>query len=149
MMPLAAFVCGLIFGFGLLVSGMAQPAKVLNFLDPFGRWDPSLALVMAAALAVSAAGYLIAGRHPQPMLAPRHLWPTRRDVDLQLAAGAAIFGIGWGLVGLCPGPALVDLATLMPEVIGFVAAMIAGMLLHDLAWSRRAKHAETSAPADG
>ncbi|MBM3528231.1 MAG: YeeE/YedE family protein [Alphaproteobacteria bacterium] len=152
MLSVAAFACGLIFGIGLLISGMAQPAKVLNFLDlagvASGTWDPSLAFVMAAALAVSGAGYALAGKRTQPMLAPGHLWPTRRDIDRPLIAGAVLFGIGWGLVGLCPGPALVDLATLMPQVIVFVAVMIGGMLLHDFWWAKRTA-AGASAPVDG
>lgn len=144
-MTIAASICGLIFGFGLLVSGLAEPAKVLNFLDVFGRWDPSLLFVMGAALAVSGAGYLVAGQRAKPLLAPAHLWPTRTDIDAPLIAGAVMFGIGWGLTGLCPGPALVNLATLMPELLGFVAAMIAGMLLHDLWWAKR--DATAAAPA--
>jgi uncharacterized protein len=144
----AAFVCGLIFGTGLLISGMSQPAKVLNFLDLFGTWDPSLALVMAAALAVSGAGYALAQKRTQPLLAPRHLWPGSRDIDRPLIAGAVLFGVGWGLVGLCPGPALVDLATLMPQVIVFVAVMIGGMLLHDVWWAKRAE-VSASVPVDG
>src|SRR6478672_3613059 len=130
MMTMAAFVCGLIFGTGLLISGMAQPAKVLDFLDLFGTWDPSLALVMAAALAVSSAGFAIA-KPRRPLLAPQNHWPTRTGVDPPLVIGAALFGAGWGLVGLCPGPALVDLATLSPQVMVFVLAMGLGMALHD------------------
>lgn len=150
MMSVAAFACGLIFGAGLLISGMAQPAKVLNFLDLFGTWDPSLALVMAAALAVSGVGYALAKRRAQPLLAPGHRWPTSRDIDRPLMMGAVLFGIGWGLVGLCPGPALVDLATLMPQVIVFVAVMIGGMLLHDFWWAKRAPAATPAAtPVDG
>jgi uncharacterized protein len=149
MMSAVAFVCGLIFGTGLLISGMAQPAKVLNFLDLAGRWDPSLAFVMAAALAVAGVGYAMARGRAQPLLAPAHLWPGRRDIDRPLVAGAVLFGVGWGLVGLCPGPALVDLATLMPQVIVFVAAMIAGMLLHDLWWAKRTPAPHAAAPVDG
>jgi uncharacterized protein len=152
MMSAAAFVCGLIFGAGLLISGMSQPAKILNFLDLYGiasgTWDPSLALVMAAALAVSGAGYALARKRTQPLFASGHVWPARRDIDRPLIAGAVLFGIGWGLVGLCPGPALVDLATLMPQVIVFVAIMIAGMLLHDFWWAKRMPAAGAT-PVDG
>jgi uncharacterized protein len=148
-MTIAASLCGLIFGLGLVISGMAQPSKVLNFLDLFGRWDPSLLVVMAAALMVSGAGYALAKRRPQPVIGPRHLWPTRNDVDTPLVAGAVMFGVGWGLVGLCPGPAIVDLATGMPQVLGFVAMMIVGMLLHDLWWARRGVPAASAAKVEG
>jgi uncharacterized membrane protein YedE/YeeE len=127
----ASFVCGLIFGAGLLVSGMTQPDKVLGFLDIFGRWDPTLAFVMAGALAVTAAGYAFARRQMRPYLASGHLWPTRRDIDRPLVTGSVLFGIGWGLVGLCPGPALENLASLSPQVIVFVMAMIVGMMAKD------------------
>jgi uncharacterized protein len=107
MPAIAALICGFIFGWGLLISGMMQPAKVLAFLDIFGNWDPSLAVVMAAALAVSS----------------------------PLVIGAVLFGTGWGLSGLCPGPALENLATLSPRLVVFVIAMAAGMVLHD-AWQK-------------
>jgi len=136
MAALASFVCGLIFGLGLVISGMTQPQKVLGFLDIFGRWDPTLALVMAAALIVSGAGFALARQQKQPMLTAQHLWPTRTDVDRSLVAGSVLFGIGWGLAGLCPGPALVNIAGLWPSVIVFVLAMTAGMILKDL-WDRR------------
>ena len=136
----ASFACGLIFGFGLLISGMTQPQKVLGFLDVFGRWDPTLAFVMAAALAVSSAGFALARKRGRPALAARHLWPTRTDLDRPLAIGSVLFGIGWGLVGLCPGPALENLASLSPRVIVFVLAMIAGMIAKDL-WERHAPSA--------
>jgi uncharacterized protein len=152
-MTLAAGVCGLIFGLGLLISGMAQPSKVLGFLDLYairtGGWDPSLALVMAAALAVSTLGYAYARQRGAPLLAPAHLWPSRNDIDGRLVAGAILFGIGWGLVGLCPGPALVDLATLLPGVLAFVGAMIAGMLVHDLVWAKRDNRPKAPAVVDG
>jgi uncharacterized protein len=136
MANIAALGCGLIFGVGLLVSGMMQPAKVLGFLDLFGAWDPSLAVVMAAALAVSVPGFALAKRHERPIFAPQSLWPTRMGIDRPLVIGAALFGIGWGLVGLCPGPALENLATLSPQVIVFVAAMAAGMVLRDV-WQKQ------------
>ena len=129
---IAPMICGLIFGAGLLISGMVQPTKVLGFLDIFGAWDPSLAVVMAAALAVSVPGFRLADRSAQPWFAGQYF---------PLVAGAALFGIGWGLVGLCPGPALESLATLSPGIIVFVVAMAAGMMAHD-AWqqSRRTAH---------
>jgi uncharacterized protein len=126
---LSAFASGLLFGLGLLVSQMVNPAKVLAFLDIFGAWDPSLAFVMGGAVAVSAVGYQIARRRGVPVLAPRLEIPTRRDLDARLIGGAALFGIGWGLAGLCPGPALAALTFGPPEVFAFAAAMIGGMAL--------------------
>jgi uncharacterized membrane protein YedE/YeeE len=131
----AALLCGLIFGTGLLLSGMVQPTKVLGFLDIFGAWDPSLAVVMAAALAVSVPGFRLADRGAQPWFAAQYFRPGKTGIDRPLVAGAALFGIGWGLVGLCPGPALESLATLSPGIIVFVAAMAVGMVAHD-AWQR-------------
>ncbi len=141
-MALASFLCGLVFGFGLLISGMTQPAKVLGFLDIFGRWDPTLAFVMAAALVVSGTGFALMRRPRRPVLAARYLWPTRTDIDWRLVVGSVLFGVGWGLVGLCPGPALVNLASLMPRVTVFVLAMAAGMIVKDQ-WDRRVSMAIT------
>ncbi|SFU51170.1 MULTISPECIES: DUF6691 family protein [unclassified Methylobacterium] len=135
----SALAVGLLFGLGLLVSGMADPAKVRAFLDVTGRWDPSLALVMAGAVAVSAAGYRLALRRGRPVLAPRFDVPTRRDLDARLIAGAAIFGLGWGLAGLCPGPALTILTVAPMEAVTFGAAMVAGMLLFRLVPAARLK----------
>jgi uncharacterized protein len=135
MPAVAALVCGLVFGWGLLISGMMQPAKVLALLDIFGNWDPSLAVVMAAALAVSSAGFALAKRRERPLFAAQSLWPTRSDIDRPLVIGAVLFGTGWGLSGLCPGPALENLATLSPRLVVFVIAMAAGMVLHD-AWQK-------------
>ena len=132
---LAGLVTGLVFGIGLVVSGMTQPAKVLGFLDIFGAWDPTLVFVMAGALLVASPGYFLARRRTQPLVAPNFHWPTRADIDMPVVAGSALFGIGWGLVGLCPGPAIANLATLMPQVVVFVASMGVGMLAVD--WRRR------------
>jgi uncharacterized membrane protein YedE/YeeE len=132
---IAPLFCGMIFGAGLLISGMVQPTKVLGFLDIFGAWDPSLAVVMMAALAVSIPGFMLANRRGRPLLAPQSFWPTKAGIDPPLVIGASLFGVGWGLVGLCPGPALESLATLSPGVIGFVAAMVAGMVLHTV-WQK-------------
>lgn len=133
-MPLivSAFAAGLLFGLGLIVSQMVNPAKVLGFLDIFGAWDPSLALVIGGAVAVSALGYVVARRRGVPVLAPRLEIPTRRDLDPRLIGGAALFGIGWGLVGLCPGPALIGLTFGPWPVFVFVAAMIVGMAIFRL-----------------
>jgi uncharacterized membrane protein YedE/YeeE len=153
-MPLlAGLLSGFIFGCGLLISGMVSPAKVLAFLDVLGAWDPSLAVVMAAALAVTWTGFALARRRGAPLLAAHCDWPTRTAVDAPLVIGALMFGAGWGLVGFCPGPAVENLATLSPAVLVFVAAMLAGMALHDLWQGRRATaaRAPSGAPveADG
>jgi hypothetical protein len=136
---LAALACGLIFGFGLAISGMTQPTKVLGFLDVLGlasgTWDPTLAFVMIGALAVAAPGFAAARRRARPVFAPAAAWPSRTDVDRPLVAGAVLFGLGWGLVGLCPGPAIANLATFSPRVVAFVIAMGVGMLALDL-WRR-------------
>lgn len=137
---LASLVCGFVFGWGLTASGMIQPAKVLGFLDifgiPSGTWDPSLAVVMAAGLTVASIGYALVRRRP-PLFEKKSLWPTKKDIDRTLLSGALLFGVGWGLVGLCPGPAVANLATLSLPVIVFVIAMAVGMLAHDL-WPARA-----------
>jgi uncharacterized membrane protein YedE/YeeE len=107
---------------------MMDPAKVLNFFDPFGTWDPSLAFVMGGALLVTTIGYRLVLRRPAPVLADRFALPTAREIDLRLVGGAATFGIGWGLVGFCPGGALPALGTGRIEVYVFVAALAAGLL---------------------
>ena len=151
MRMIASLVCGLVFGAGLLISGMVQPTKVLGFLDIFGAWDPSLAVVMAAALAVSTPGFMLAKGRSRPLLATKSFWPAKRDIDRPLVVGAALFGLGWGLVGLCPGPALENLATLSPGIFVFVAAMAGGMALHDF-WQNsqpKIRNREALANADG
>jgi uncharacterized protein len=124
---LTSFGCGLLFGAGLLISGMTQPDKVLGFLDLFGAWDATLAFVMAGAVTVTAVGFALARRRGIPLLAETLRWPDRSDIDASLVTGAVLFGVGWGLVGLCPGPALVNLAGLSGPVIVFVIAMAVGM----------------------
>jgi uncharacterized membrane protein YedE/YeeE len=152
MLAIAALVCGFIFGWGLLISGMVSPAKVLAFLDIFGAWDPSLLVVMAAALVVSGFGFAVAKRRERPLLAAANLWPSKNDIDRPLLIGSAMFGVGWGLAGLCPGPALENLATLSPRLIVFVIAMAAGMALNDY-WQARQRTIERGralpAAADG
>jgi uncharacterized membrane protein YedE/YeeE len=130
MQSLVAALCGTVFGVGLALSGMTNPAKVLAFLDWFGSFDPTLAVVMGGALAVSAPGFALARRRTRPLWSLRFALPTRRDVDVDLIAGAVLFGIGWGLVGLCPGPALADLVRGSNEIFLFVGAMLAGILVH-------------------
>ena len=152
-MPIfSAFLCGFIFGTGLVISGMTDTAKVLGFLDVLaiskGAWDPTLAIVMAAALTISIPGFALARRRERPVLAAVAAWPTRTAIDRPLIVGAVLFGAGWGLVGLCPGPAIANLATLSPPVLLFVTAMIAGMAAHDI-WRRRVRHSASLAAADG
>lgn len=155
-MPLVlmSFVCGLVFGAGLLISGMTQTVKVLGFLDIFGAWDATLAFVMAGAVVVASAGFALARRRGAPVFATQYLWPTRKDIDAPLVIGAILFGIGWGLVGLCPGPALVNLAGLSLPAIAFVVAMAAGMFGYE-AWSKRLppapmmENTTVTTPADG
>ena len=121
-------LAGLLFGLGLIISMMVNPAKVLAFLDVAGAWDPSLAFVMGGALAVTMAGYTWVLRKPRPWLSDRFDLPTRSDVDLSLISGAAVFGIGWGLAGFCPGPALVATVLNPKAALPFVAAMLVGMI---------------------
>lgn len=130
---LLQFVIGLIFGMGLLISGMSDPAKVLNFLDlggiRAGIWDPSLAFVMAAAIAVTFTGYKLVLKRSQPLFAEKFQLPGKADIDPRVIVGPAIFGVGWGLAGFCPGPALTALGFGKPAALLFVAAMLAGMVL--------------------
>ncbi|MCV0396289.1 MAG: YeeE/YedE family protein [Rhizobiaceae bacterium] len=123
---------GLLFGIGLVVSGMSNPAKVLNFLDLFGTWDPSLAFVMGGAVIVAFVGYRVVLKRDRPIAAGRFHLPDRSDIDARILVGPAIFGIGWGLGGFCPGPALTALGLGAPGTLVFVPAMIAGM------WGARA-----------
>ena len=128
----AALLAGTLFGIGLTVSQMINPEKVLSFLDFFGAWDPSLALVMLGAVGVSAVVFRLALKQPRPVFATAFQVPSRSDVDNRLIAGGVIFGLGWGLVGWCPGPAIASLALVQVESFIFLAAMIAGMLLYRL-----------------
>ena len=123
-----AFFIGLLFGTGIMISGMASPAKVLNFFDVAGTWDPSLIFVMGGALVTTFIGYRLVLGRTAPLLDARFHLPTRSAIDLPLVAGAATFGIGWGIAGFCPGGALPALGTLRTEVLIFVAALIAGII---------------------
>lgn len=127
MIALVSWLAGLVFGLGLIVSGMADPAKVLGFLDLAGPWDPSLAFVMAGAIGIGLVGFRIAGRRTASFLGADMRLPTARHIDRRLLAGAALFGIGWGIAGLCPGPALVALGIGEAKAVVFVVAMLAGM----------------------
>lgn len=140
MLAVSALVAGLLFGFGLIVSHMADPSKVLGFLDLAGRWDPSLAFVMAGAVAVGTIAFAIARARTHSLLGVRLSWPPAARIDRPLIVGSALFGIGWGLAGFCPGPALVTAAAGQPKAWVFVAAMLAGMGLHTLySRSRRSR----------
>ncbi len=130
-----ALTVGALFGGGLLVSGMANPSKVLAFLDIFGDWDPSLALVMASAVAVGVIGFTLGSQRAESALGLTMRMPTARDVDIRLVMGSLIFGVGWGLAGLCPGPALVALATGSAKAVTFAASMLLGMAVFE--WFRK------------
>lgn len=135
---LVSFAVGLMFGLGLILAGMANPKKVLGFLDLAGAWDPSLALVMGAAIAVGLPSFALAGRCRQALLGEPMRLPTRRDIDKRLVLGSLGFGVGWGLAGFCPGPALVVLGAGSVKGAVFVAAMLAGMALFTLLERRQA-----------
>jgi uncharacterized protein len=126
----AALAAGLVFGIGLILSGMTDPGKVIGFLDVAGRWDPSLALVMGGAILVGFFAFRLAGRRGKTFLGGGLHLPQRRDIDLRLVGGSLLFGVGWGLAGFCPGPALVSLASGQQPAAVFVAAMLGGMLLY-------------------
>jgi uncharacterized membrane protein YedE/YeeE len=130
MSALAAFASGLIFGIGLLLSGMADPGKVKGFLDIAGAWDPSLAFVMGGAVLVGFFAFRFAGRRARSFFGGALALPTARNIDVRLVAGSLVFGIGWGLAGFCPGPALVSFGSGVDKAAAFVAAMLLGMLLY-------------------
>ncbi len=127
-----SFIVGLVFGLGLLLSGMANPEKVLGFLDLAGAWDPSLALVMAGAIAIGFVAFTIAGKRSYSMLGKEMKLPSSRHIDKHLVVGSLTFGAGWGLAGFCPGPALVAVGAGEIKAIVFVVAMIAGMAIFDV-----------------
>lgn len=129
------YLIGVVFGVGILISGMANPAKVLNFFDVFGTWDPSLAFVMGGALAVTFIGYRVVLKQPAPMADPKFHLPTKRDIDTRLIAGSATFGVGWGIAGFCPGGALPALGTGNISVLIFVAALVVGIWV--ATWAQR------------
>jgi uncharacterized membrane protein YedE/YeeE len=148
MYTFSSFVAGLIFGAGLIVSGMVSPAKVLGFLDLAGDWDPSLALVMGGAIAVGAPAFLWASKRPATLLGtPMHL-PDARRIDRRLVLGSVAFGVGWGLAGFCPGPAVVALGAGQLKALVFVVAMLAGMLAFELAERARSRIAFGAQVAD-
>jgi uncharacterized membrane protein YedE/YeeE len=126
------YLIGLLFGLGIVISGMANPAKVINFFDLAGTWDPSLAFVMIGALVITFVGYRMVLRRPAPVFSNRFGLPANNQIDRPLIAGSAIFGVGWGISGFCPGGALPALGTGKPEVLLFVAAMILGIFVAKL-----------------
>ncbi len=129
MAAIVTLLSGLLFGLGLIVSGLINPAKVLNFLDLAGAWDPSLAFTMAAAVLTTGIGYSQAFARGRPLLSSQFQLPTASDIDPRLVAGAALFGVGWGLVGYCPGPAISSLALGSQSTLIFVASMLVGMAI--------------------
>ena len=129
MFALSALLSGLVFGLGLIVSGMANPAKVLGFLDLAGQWDPSLALVMAGAIAIGFFAFLIAKNRTRSLIGAEMKLPTASAINSRLLAGSALFGAGWGVAGFCPGPGLVALGMGEPKALVFVAAMLVGMAI--------------------
>jgi uncharacterized membrane protein YedE/YeeE len=133
----ASFLAGVVFGLGLIVSGMANPAKVLGFLDVTGSWDPSLALVMVGAIAVGLVAFAVARRRTVSLLGIDMQLPTARHIDRRLVGGSVLFGVGWGIAGICPGPALVVLGMGQPKALLFVVAMLAGMAVFELFERRR------------
>ena len=140
MKNLVTLLSGLMFGFGLLLSGMANPAKVQNFLDLFGTWDPSLAFVMGGAIAVTMPGFWLVTRRSKPFFNDAFHLPTRTDFDARLITGAAIFGVGWGLGGFCPGPAMTALPLAAEGTLIFVATMLTGMAASKYVLQRRDNH---------
>ena len=141
MFVLSALLSGLVFGLGLIVSGMANPAKVLGFLDLAGAWDPSLALVMAGAISVGFFAFLVAKKRTLSFIGADMRLPTSSSIDRRLLTGSALFGAGWGVAGFCPGPGLVALGMGEPKALVFVAAMLVGMLI--FTW--REKHPRVAA----
>ena len=137
MFVLTSLLTGLVFGLGLIVSGMANPAKVLGFLDVGGAWDPSLALVIAGAIAVGFAAFFFAKKRTLSLLGAEMKLPTASPIDRRLVTGSALFGIGWGIAGFCPGPGLVALGMGESKALVFVAAMLVGMAVYELLELRR------------
>tara|TARA_R110000868_G_scaffold32555_13_gene118541 strand:+ start:1066 stop:1515 length:450 start_codon:yes stop_codon:yes gene_type:complete len=126
---ISGLLAGLVFGVGLTISGLVDPSKVVAFLDVAGSWDPSLAFVMLGGIAVAAVGFKLVLRRSQPIFESKFMLPTRKDIDRNLVVGAGLFGIGWGLAGYCPGPALAGLGLGSIEAVVFVAAMVVGMFV--------------------
>lgn len=133
----AALASGIVFGFGLSLSGMLNPVRVQGFLDVFGNWDPSLAFVLGGAVAVAFIGVQVMKKLRHPAFDDSFHVPANRKIDGPLVIGSALFGLGWGIGGFCPGPAVASLSVGIPQTILFVVAMLIGMTLYDRVWSRR------------
>lgn len=133
---LTAYLCGTLFGLGLSVSEMINPTRVIGFLDVAGVWDPTLLLVMVSALVIALPLFNFIRQYSQPFFSDQFMLPTKTRIDPRLITGAILFGIGWGMAGLCPGPAITALASLSVEIIGFVTAMLLGMWL-SMQWQKR------------
>lgn len=133
----AALASGIVFGFGLSLSGMLNPVRVQGFLDVFGNWDPSLAFVLGGAVAVAFVGVHVMKKMRHPALDDSFHVPTNRKIDAPLVIGSALFGLGWGIGGFCPGPAVASLSVGIPQTVLFVVAMLTGMTLYDRVWSKR------------
>lgn len=136
---LSALLVGLVFGIGLILGGMTNPAKVIGFLDLFGNWDPSLAFVMGGAISVGLVAFRVAGGRPTSLLGEPMRLPTRNDIDKRLITGSLVFGAGWGLAGFCPGPALVALGTGSLKAAIFAGSMLAGMAVFEMIERSRQK----------
>jgi len=137
MQRLIEFVVGLMFGLGLLISGMTDPGKVIGFLDLAGAWDPSLAFVMGGAIVVGIFAFGMAKKRTVDFFGGAIRWPSSSTIDRRLIGGALVFGVGWGIAGFCPGPALVSLAAGVPKAFGFVVAMVVGMAIFEWLEIRR------------
>lgn len=133
----AALASGIVFGLGLSLSGMLNPVRVQGFLNVFGNWDPSLAFVLGGAVAVAFIGVQVMKKMRHPAFDDSFHVPTNRKIDGPLVIGSALFGLGWGIGGFCPGPAVASLSIGIPQTILFVVAMLVGMTVYDRAWSRR------------
>jgi hypothetical protein len=145
MQILIALFTGLVFGIGLILSGMTDPSKVIGFLDLAGNWDPSLAMVMGGAIAVGVIAFRRAGRQQKSLLGTVMRLPTASHIDRRLVLGSLAFGVGWGLAGLCPGPALVSLSMGSSQAIVFVIAMLAGMAIFELSEKAFVRHGKQPA----
>ncbi|MFC0167157.1 DUF6691 family protein [Pseudoduganella danionis] len=148
MLVLTSLLAGLLFGLGLIISGMANPVKVQGFLDLAGNWDPSLAMVMAGAIGIGGFTFLLARRRQLSLLGLPMQLPANNTITARLVLGSAAFGIGWGMAGFCPGPALVAMGAGVPKAAGFVAAMVAGMAVFELV-ERRRQSASQAGPTGG
>jgi uncharacterized membrane protein YedE/YeeE len=148
MRNILTFLIGILFGTGISMSGMANPAKVINFFDIAGTWDPSLGFVMGGAVVVAFIGYRLVLRRPTPVFEPSFDIPQNRRLDVRLLTGASIFGVGWGIAGFCPGGALPALGTLNADVVVFVVALIAGMLVTRVLSDWAAARSHNAQPAE-